>query len=92
MTEEILRQLPSLGVSGLLFVMWWGERAERHRGAAAVQDAQQSASRLAHLNGELLDVIRSNTEVLTALREELRAHRATEVDWLARISRQMESD
>lgn len=90
MWPEMLTQLPSLGISGLLFVMWWVERQERTRSTAGLQDALQYAGQVAEVNKNLLDVIRANTEALTALREELRSHRATEAEWLTRLTHQLE--
>ena len=90
MSLEFVSQLPSLGISGLLFVMWWAERQERARGATGLRDALQYAGRIAEVNKNLLDVIRANTEALTALREELRTHRATESEWLMRVTNQLE--
>ena len=90
MWPEMLGQLPSLGISGLLFVMWWMERQERARSTAGLQDALHYAGQVAEVNKNLLDVIRANTEALTALREELRSHRATESEWLTRLTHQLE--
>lgn len=88
--EDILRQLPSLGVSGLLFVMWWFERKERLRGVLQVQEALKSAAQGVALSDRLLEVIRANTEALSELRAELRAHRGAEAEWFGRIARQLE--
>jgi hypothetical protein len=90
MIDAILPQLPSLGVSGLLFVMWWLERQERARGVNTMREAVNYTNRVLEINDHLLDVIRSNTEALVALREELRSHRATEQEWISRLSRQLE--
>ena len=90
MLDGIMSHLPSLGISGLLFVMWWHERQERVRGAMAARDAVGQTSRVLEINDHLLDVIRSNTEALIALREELRSHRETESEWMSRLSRQLE--
>lgn len=90
MMEALLDQLPSLGIAGLLFVMWWHERQDGGRVGGARQQAEYHAARVAEVNDHLLDVIRTNTEALTALREELRAHRATESEWFSRVSRQLE--
>lgn len=90
MMSEILTQLPSLGISGLLFVMWWVERQERARSLSGLRDAWQYAGSVAELNKNLLDVIRTNTEALTALREELRVHRTREADCLERITHQLD--
>jgi hypothetical protein len=90
MWPDVLTQLPSLGISGLLFVMWWVERQERTRSTAGLQDALQYAGQVSEVNKNLLDVIRANTEALTALREELRSHRATEAEWLTRLTHQLE--
>ena len=89
--EEVLTQLPSLGVAGLLFVMWWCERQERTKAANRLRETLSDASATAEINERLLEVIRANTEALTALREELRAFRQTEHEWLDRISRQLEA-
>jgi hypothetical protein len=90
MPPDVLTQLPSLGVAGLLFVMWWIERQERTRAGAGLREALQYAGRIADVNQNLLDVIRANTEAVTALREELRAHRATEAEWLACVAQRLE--
>jgi len=87
---EVLPHLPSLGISGLLFVMWWSERRERTQAAEDVRQALREAARLANGNGQLLDVLRSNTEALTALREELRTHRMSEQEWVTRLSQQLD--
>ena len=91
MFEHVWQQLPSLGVSGLLFVMWWYERQERVRGAQTTQDIVRRTGQVLEINDHLLDVIRSNTEACIALREEFRAHRETETEWMNRLSRQLDS-
>ena len=90
MFDEITRQAVSLGISGLLFVMWWFERQERTRNGSGVQQALQYTGQVSEVNEQLLDVIRANTDALAALREELRTHRMLETDWLNRVSRQLE--
>ena len=90
MLETIIPEAMSLGISGLLFVMWWFERQERTQTAANAERVVQYASRAAEVNEQLLDVVRANTEALAALREELRTHRVLEADWLERVSRQLE--
>jgi hypothetical protein len=90
MLDEIAKQAVSLGIAGLLFVMWWFERQERTRNAANVQQALQYTNQVSDVNEQLLDVIRANTDALAALREELRTHRMLEADWLNRVSRQLE--
>jgi hypothetical protein len=90
MLPDVLTQLPSLGIAGLLFVMWWIERQERARSTTGLREALQHAGQIAEVNRNLLDVIRSNTEALTALREELRAHRATEAECLTRLAHQID--
>lgn len=90
MLDEIVSQAVSLGIPGLLFVMWWFERQERTRSAAGVQQALQFTSQMSEVNEQLLEVIRANTDALAALREELRTHRRLETDWLNRVSRQLE--
>lgn len=90
MWPDVVAQLPSLGISGLLFVMWWHERQERARGLAGVHDALQYAGQVADINRNLLDVIRANTEALAGLREELRTHRTTEGQWLSRLAEQLD--
>jgi hypothetical protein len=90
MLPEIISQLPSLGIAGLLFVMWWVERQERAGSTAGLREALHHAGQSAEINQNLLDVIRANTEALTALREELRAHRATETQWVTRLTEQLE--
>jgi hypothetical protein len=90
MLDQVLQQLPSLGISGLLFVMWWCERQEKNRCASGAQEALMYTAQMSDVNDHLLDAIRSNTEALSALREELRSHRLAERDWLSRLSRQLE--
>lgn len=90
MLDEIASQAVSLGISGLLFVMWWFERQERTRNVAGVHQALQYMHQMSEVNEQLLDVIRANTDALAALREELRTHRRLETDWLNRVSRQLE--
>ena len=90
MLDDVWRHLPSLGVAGLLFVMWWFERHERTRGTSALQEAVSRASQVVEINDHLLDVVRCNTEALIGLREELRSHRETETEWMGRLSRQLE--
>lgn len=85
-----LEQLPSLGVAGLLFVMWWLERLERSKTTVGAQDALKLSHQVAGFNEQLLGVVRANTEALTALREELRSHRLTETEWMGRLSRQLD--
>lgn len=91
MLDPLWQHLPSLGIAGLLFVMWWYERQERVRGAQVTQEGVAHSVRLAEINGRLLDVIRSNTEAFVALREELRMHRETQTEWMGRLSRQLEN-
>ena len=89
MSPELLSQLPSLGVAGFLFGMWWIERQERTRGGTALGEALQYAGQVAEINKHLLDAIRGNTEALAALREELHSHRAWEAEWLTRLTEQL---
>jgi len=86
----LFEQLPSFGIAGLLFVMWWYERAERLRGAQLHQETTNALSHVNQLNTHLLDVIQQNTEALVALREALHAHRLQEADWVARLTQQLE--
>ncbi len=90
MFDSVARDAVSLGVVGLLFVMWWHERQERVRSAAGLEEALQHTRQTAEVNEHLLSVVRSNTEAVAALREELRSHRSVEADWLGRLSRQLE--
>ena len=90
MVEQVLQQAASLGIAGLLFVMWWQERHERLNGAADAQAIQRESSALADVNKRLLGVVQANTEALTALRDELRAHREAEAQWLTHLARQIE--
>ncbi|MBK8913586.1 MAG: hypothetical protein IPM64_03125 [Phycisphaerales bacterium] len=84
--NELWSQLPSLGVAGLLFVMWWHERQERQRSAEEQRDAHGRTLRLAELNDRLLDVVQANTQALVGLREELRSLRCEQGEWLARLA------
>ncbi|MBW7904569.1 MAG: hypothetical protein LC135_08125 [Phycisphaerae bacterium] len=86
----MLAQLPSLGVSGLLFVMWWFERQERTKGGQQARDAVEYARRTADVSRQLIDVVRANTDALAALREELRSQRGFQTEWLSRLTQQLE--
>lgn len=88
--DTIFSQAASLGIAGLLFVMWWIERQERTRAGHTVREALTDARTLSQINDHLLDVVRANTDALAALREELRSHRISETEWLTRLSRQLE--
>jgi len=90
MMDAVFQQLPSLGVSGLLFVMWWFERQERTRCGQQTRDATDSARRAADLSEQLIDVVRANTDALAGLREELRSHRGFQTEWLGRLGQQLE--
>lgn len=90
MPAQVLTELASFGIAGLLFVMWWIERQERLKALAVCTDAEHYAARFAEANRSLLDVVRANTEALAALREELRSHRAIESEWLGRLMHQIE--
>lgn len=91
MLEGVWQHLTSFGVAGLLFVMWWYERQERVRNVSTLQHAGCKSERLLEVNEQLLGVIRSNTEAFIALREELRAHRENEREWMSRLSHQLEA-
>lgn len=86
----LLEQLPSFGVAGLLFVMWWYERAERLRTSQQQRDSDNAHCRANQINTHLLEVIQQNTEALVALREALHTHRLQEADWVARLTQQLE--
>jgi len=88
--DAMVPQALSLGISGLLFVMWWYERQDRLAAAAAAADARDDGARLGALNGELLEVLRSNTAALSGLREELKSQRAIHTELLGRISHSLE--
>ncbi len=90
MVDGVVEQLPSLGIAGLLFVMWWQERVERLRTLKRA-DATDCCLRDANeAGGQLLTVVRGNTDALVTLREELRATSAAEREWFERLLRQME--
>ena len=91
MLAGIAQHLPSLGISGLLFVMWWYERQERGRCALQGLLHSECTAQMSDITDHLLDVIRTNTEALSALREELRSFRTTETEWLSRLSRQLDT-
>jgi len=88
--DAIAAQAASLGVAGLLFVMWWYERQERVRTGVAVRDTERYAEQVAEVNTHLLDVIRANTDALAALREELRSSRIAENEWRMRLMQRLE--
>jgi len=88
--DAVATQAVSLGIAGLLFVMWWYERQERTRGMANVRDALQYMDQISDINDHLLDVIRANSEALAALREELRSARLAEAEWRRRLTEELE--
>lgn len=88
---ELVNEAASLGVVGLLFIMWWHERQERVRSATWMRDAQSVSEVVNAANARLLDVVRANTEAVTALREELRSQRSAAGEWLNRLERQLEA-
>lgn len=69
--DAIWQHLPSLGIAGLLFVMWWLERQDRAVAAGALEAAGGDTRRLADDNAALRDVLRANTVAVTELRAEL---------------------
>lgn len=91
MPTEIVTQALSLGVTGLLFVMWWHERQDRSRSNAAQRSSSHHARAATEMSRELLDVVRGNTEALVGLREELRCGRRLQSLWLGRIQRKIEA-
>ncbi|MBI5863268.1 MAG: hypothetical protein HZB38_01900 [Planctomycetes bacterium] len=88
--DEILRQAFSLGISGLLFVMWWHERRERLGSTAGLDTCGRDKATLTDMTTNLVSVIRNNTDVLAALREELRAHRQAEGQWMGMLMERVE--
>lgn len=88
--DAMIPQALSLGISGLLFVMWWHERQDRLATVSALRDARGESTRTGDVNAELLDVLRANTTALTSLREELKSQRAISTELLGRISRHLE--
>jgi hypothetical protein len=88
--EGVLEQLPSLGVAGLLFVMWWQERQERVRQQALTAEETGRVDSWRELTDQVLGVVQGNTAALTALRTELRAQRAADLEFFGRLSRQLE--
>lgn len=90
MPLEELGPLSSLGIAGLLFVMWWFERQERIAAARGQDDAQRREKELAAISEQLLQVVQANTEAITALRSELRAQRASEAEWFTRLLQQVQ--
>ena len=92
MPSELLQQLPSLGIAGVLFVMWWLERQERAKAETGLRDAAAQTARVVAVSEQLLAVVKSNTEALTALRIELHAQRNQTADWMERLTRALPDD
>jgi hypothetical protein len=88
--DEILKQAISLGIAGLLFVMWWNERKERQQTCAGLTETVRDRTLLTDITTNLVNVIRSNTEMLAALREELRSHRQAESQWIGMVIERLE--
>ena len=89
MIETLSEQLASLGVAGLLFVMWWFERQERTRGARTQDALRRDGEELRGMHAQLLEVVRTNTAALAALREELRSQRETDGEWFRCFAEQL---
>lgn len=90
MLDEFLKQAISLGIAGLLFVMWWHERKERQEASAGLTEAARDRTAFSDITTNLVNVIRSNTDMLAALREELRAHRQAEAQWIGMVIERLE--
>lgn len=89
MIEAIGEQIASLGIAGLLFVMWWFERQERTRLTRTRDMLLRDGDELRGMHEQVLEVVRTNTAALGALREELRSQRETEAEWFRRFSEQL---
>jgi len=87
---QIVGDVASLGMTGLLFVMWWHERLERQRAALLQRDAQSVAEVVTASNARLLDVLQANTAALTSLREELRSQRQAAGECLRQVTQQLD--
>ncbi|RMF71780.1 MAG: hypothetical protein D6744_17500 [Planctomycetota bacterium] len=87
---EVAQQAMSLGIAGLLFVMWWYERAERIKSAGAAQKLRGEANRIGELSERLLSVVRANTEALVALRETLHGQHEALREWISRLGQQVD--
>lgn len=90
MIDEVLKQAISLGIAGLLFVMWWHERKERQQTNAGLAETIRDRASMTDITTNLINVIRSNTDMLAALREELRAHRQAEAQWIGMVIERLE--
>ena len=69
--ESIIAAAMQLGVGGLFGAMWWMERRDRLTGE---DERQRKETRLTSVEADraaLMDVVRDNTEAVTALREEV---------------------
>jgi hypothetical protein len=86
----LVSDVASLGMTGLLFVMWWHERLERQRAALLQRDAQSVAEVVSAANARLLDVLQANTAALTSLRDELHSQRQAAGEWLTQVTRQLD--
>ena len=67
--ESVIAAAMQLGVGGIFGVMWWTERRDR---VAAEAERKEQETRLTSVEADrmvLLDVVRENTEAVTALRE-----------------------
>lgn len=69
--EALLAAMAQLGVGGLFGFMWWQERKDR---LAAEEERQAKETRLVSSEADraaLLEVVKENTEAVTALRHEV---------------------
>lgn len=70
--SEVISQVPSLGAAGVMGAMWLWERSNaRHRERQLDEAHSRIMSNRVEL-GQLIEVVRANTEALTRLAERLK--------------------
>lgn len=69
---ELLSELSSLGAAGLMGAMWLWERAGARTRERQIDEAHQRITGDRVALGQLIEVVRQNTEALTRLGERLK--------------------
>ena len=72
MPPEFVNILGQWGIVGLMFVMWWNERKDRLRAEGLVGNGHTIAKNVIEQNAVLIELVKSNTAAMTALKEEIK--------------------
>lgn len=70
---EVVSELSTLGAAGMMGAMWLWERAGARQREKQIDDAHQRVLEDRVALGQLIEVVKQNTEALTRLAERLAA-------------------